>query len=53
MRTFEIKVVIGAAVSIATTDRDDVFGNDGEDTETGHVIKEIDLGDVEQCGCSL
>jgi hypothetical protein len=51
MRTFKIKLVIGAAVAIATTDRDVFFGNDGEDTETGHVINEMGL-DVVHCGCT-
>jgi hypothetical protein len=53
MRTFKIKLVIGVAVAIATTDRDVFFGNDGEDTETGHAINEMDLGDVAQCGSCL
>jgi len=53
MRTFKITLVIGVAVAITTTDRDGFFGNDGEDTETGHVINEMGLGDVEHCGCSV
>jgi hypothetical protein len=53
MRPFEIKLVIGAAVAIATTDRDVFFGNDGEDSQTGHGINAMGLGDMEQCGCSL
>jgi hypothetical protein len=53
MRTFKMKLVIGSAVAMATTDRNVFFGNDGEDTATGHGINEMDLEDVEQCGCIL
>jgi hypothetical protein len=37
-----MNLVIGSAVAIATRDRNVVFGNDGEDTETGHGIDGMD-----------
>jgi hypothetical protein len=53
IRKLKLKLVIGSAVAIATTDRNVFFGNDGEDTETGHGINGMDLEGLGQCGCTL